>query len=379
MANNIRIFFAGDFCSTPSTGPIKVSDELMSTINSCQLKLCNFEVPLRPDFDLPHQSRRRFYQHDDVPDFLRSIGFNLFPLATNHAFDWDDYGYAKTKERLGDAAFGVGTYDEVHKAKIVEVNGIKIGFIAVCFAAYKGVFTNVENHSGLGCAYINDLKLPHSIMQAKEKVDYLIVMPHDGIEYVDIPTPETIARYRDFIDWGADAVIGTHPHCPQGWEKYSNGVIFYSLGNFFFNSMQDYSYRALNRPHWYEGLGVILQLDTASRAISFEIVNTRNIDNLAITIDNSIEREKHNALLCSYLSDKSEYDKCYSTQIEKIVENEYLPKLYSVTPPLKQAAGTLLKAIYAKLRKPSCRIPNGIKRMIEHDRMRESLLRYLNK
>ncbi|MBR5352415.1 MAG: CapA family protein [Bacteroidales bacterium] len=67
-------------------------------------------------------------------------------------------------------------------------------------------------------------------------MDYLFVLPHDGIEYVDAPMPETIARYRDFIDYGADGIFGAHLHCPQGWEEYKGRPIFYSLGNFFFNS-----------------------------------------------------------------------------------------------------------------------------------------------
>jgi Putative enzyme of poly-gamma-glutamate biosynthesis (capsule formation) len=74
-------------------------------------------------------------------------------------------------------------------------------------------FDDVTNHEGLGCAYINDLRVNHDIIEAKKTVDYLFVLPHDGIEYIDAPLPETIAKYRDFIDYGADGVIGTHPHC----------------------------------------------------------------------------------------------------------------------------------------------------------------------
>jgi poly-gamma-glutamate synthesis protein (capsule biosynthesis protein) len=35
---------------------------------------------------------------------------------------------------------------------------------------------------------------------------------------------------------GADVVIGTHPHVPQGYEKEGDSLIFYSLGNFYFDS-----------------------------------------------------------------------------------------------------------------------------------------------
>jgi poly-gamma-glutamate synthesis protein (capsule biosynthesis protein) len=306
MNKQIRIFFAGDFCSKPSTSRITVSDELKSLIQSCDLKVVNFEVPLKPNVELPPQKRERFFQNDDAPDFLRGLGFNLFSLANNHAFDWDEEGFKKTKAALGDQSFGAGTYNEAYKPKIVEVNGVKIGFLSVCFAAYKGVFDDVDKHDGLGCAYINDLRVNHDIIEAKKHVDYLFVLSHDGIEYIDLPLPETIARYRDFIDYGADGVIGTHPHCPQGWEIYKNKPIFYSLGNFLFNSKENYEFRA-NCPHWYEGMCVVLTVYTDSK-LTYEIINSRNVDNQEIIIDHSEERRKHNEYLCQLLADKKRYE-----------------------------------------------------------------------
>lgn len=309
MSDPVKFFFAGDFCSKPSTTRIAVSDELKSLIQSCDFKVINFEVPLKPEnTDVPQQKRERFFQHDDAPGFLQGLGFNLFQLANNHAFDWGNPGFLKTKAALGDAAFGAGTYEEAYKVKIVEIDGIKIGFLALSFAAYNGVFDDVMNHDGLGCAYINDMRVNHDIIEAKKIVDYLFVLPHDGIEYIDIPMPETIARYRDFIDYGADAVIGTHPHCPQGWETYKGKPIFYSLGNFLFNSKDGYDYRATNRPHWYEGLCVMVTITDGD--LQWQVLSTRNVDNAGIEIDYNEARDRHNETICRYLVDDTEYRNC---------------------------------------------------------------------
>ena len=305
--NTIRLFFAGDFCSKPPTSVISVSEELKSIIDSCDVRFVNFEVPLKPcGVKMPAQKRERFFQNDDAPSFLKGLGFNLFSLANNHAFDWGEEGFKKTKSALGDEAFGAGTYDDAYKVKVIEVNGVKIGFLAVCFAAYTGVFDDVSRHGGLGCAYINDLRVNHVILDAKKEVDYLFVLPHDGIEYIDVPLPETIARYRDFIDYGADGVIGTHPHCPQGWETYKGKPIFYSLGNFLFNSKEGYDYRATNRPHWYEGLCVVMTIREG--AVAWEVVNTRNVDNLEIVVDKDAARNAHNERICHYLKERKEYE-----------------------------------------------------------------------
>lgn len=169
MNNTVNLFFAGDFCSKPSTTNINVSEDLRDIIQSCELKVVNFEVPLKPDITLPPQQYERFWQNDDVPDFLKDLGFNLFSIANNHAFDWGIEGYKKTKAALGEASFGAGTYDEAYRIKVREINGIKIGFLALSYAAYTGVFDDVLHHDGLGCAYINDLRVNHDILEAKKE------------------------------------------------------------------------------------------------------------------------------------------------------------------------------------------------------------------
>lgn len=61
--------------------------------------------------------------------------------------------------------------------------------------------------------------------------------PHWGVEYQSYPTDEQIKLGRDMIDWGADLVIGNHPHVSQPAERYKakdgrEGYIAYSCGNF---------------------------------------------------------------------------------------------------------------------------------------------------
>ena len=371
--NNVRFFFAGDFCSKPSTSEIRVSDELKSLIQSCDMKVVNFEVPLKPNVELPPQKRERFFQNDDAPNFLRGLGFNLFQFANNHAFDWGEAGFKKTKVALRDQSFGAGTYDEAYKPKIIEKNGVKIGFLAVCFAAYKGVFDDVSQHEGLGCAYINDLRVNHDIIEAKKQVDYLFILPHDGIEYIDIPMPETIARYRDFIDWGADAVIGTHPHCPQGWEEYKGKPIFYSLGNFLFNSKEGYDYRATNRPHWYEGLCVVMTI--VDGKMSWEVVNTRNVDNVKIEIDHEVARNKHNETICRYLSDKGSYNN-YLSKVCKDLGSKELSIVDRTFHPhsLKQCTNALLKCWWNKIQKKCFASDYPLQRLLTHDQRRNLLM-----
>lgn len=326
----VRLFFAGDFCSTPSPSHIEVAEDLRQLIQSCDVKYVNFEVPLKPEVKLPRQYNARLWQHDDVPDFLRNLGFNLFSIANNHAFDWGEEGFEKTRCALGDQAFGAGTYEEAYRIKVVENQGVRVGFMALTFAAYTGVFDDVQHRDGVGCAYIHDLRVNHDIMEAKKSVDYLFILPHDGVEYVDVPLQETVARYRDFIDYGADGVLGSHPHCPQGWEEYKGKPIFYSLGNFFFNSKETPDYKA-DKPHWYEGRCVLMEVNPkADKQIQFRIINTKNVGNRLLKIDDSVDRQRHNELLQQYLTDKNLYDSYLKSQLEKIAIETEMPIVMSV-------------------------------------------------
>ena len=290
----------------------------------------------------------------------------MFSQANNHAFDWGDEGYKKTKAALGDAAFGAGTYEEAYKVKVMEVQGVKIGFYALSFAAYRGVFDDVLNHEGLGCAYINDLRVNHDIMEAKKQVDYLFILSHDGIEYIDVPTPEIIARYRDFIDYGADGVIGTHPHCPQGWEEYKGKPIYYSLGNFFFNSKETVEYRA-DKPHWYEGLCVVMTI--ADGKLSSDVVNTKNVDNIGIEIDYKEDRNKHNEQLCRYLTGNEEYNMYFNKVCKRLGLGTEMLIIDKTFHPKSLSKCTLLvfKHWFDKIKRKDFTNDDELKFLIKHD------------
>lgn len=378
MSNTIRLFFAGDFCSKPSTSLITVSDELKALIRGCDLKVVNFEVPLKPDVKLPHVEYERFFQNDDAPAFLKKLGFNLFPIANNHVFDWGDEGFLKVKHAFGDEAFGAGSYEEAYRVKCVEIKGKKIGFLALTFATKSGVFYDVMNHDGLGCAYIHDLKVNHVIMEAKKEVDYLIILPHDGIEFIDAPLPEIVARYRDFVEYGADAVIGTHPHCPQGWEEYHGKPIFYSLGNFFFNSKNDTSYKAWNRPHWYEGLCVVLEID--DNEVKYSIHNTFNKDNVELFIDHNPSREEHNNRLCSYLMDEKKQQAYLHGALKQTAVFDLGVLDASICKDnLKTRIKTIAKRWRNSLKGIDKQNDPQVKEMMQNDTRRMALLRYISK
>lgn len=316
MSNPVRIFVAGDFCCKPSPSSLLVADDLRSRMQSCDLRVCNFEFPLRA------QTKTSNWQHDEVPAFLMSLGFDLFALANNHVLDGGEEGFRKTYAALQGRGFGAGTYEEAYQPRIVEIQGKKIAFLSLCFAAKQGVFDDFSDKKKYGCAYLYDKKVNHVILQTKKEADYLLIISHDGMEYVDAPLPDTMARYRDLIDYGADAVIGMHPHCPQGWETYQGKPIFYSLGNFFFNS-KDTTQTHTDLPHWYEGLCAELTFEDDN--ISVEVVPTRNVDNVHLKTDDTVSRRDYHQHLCQLIADEEAYQQYLQQDIYEIIrKRDYL-------------------------------------------------------
>jgi poly-gamma-glutamate synthesis protein (capsule biosynthesis protein) len=162
-------------------------------------------------------------------DCLMRAGFDILNLSNNHIGDCGNQGIIdtlRTLEGAGLKAFGVGQQigasPEPH---IIEKNGIKIGFLAYCDSY-------IARSKSLGGTPIHQEQIIRDIGRLRGLVDNVIVSLHHGIEYSDYPTPRTIDLCRAVVDSGADVVLGHHPHVIQGWERYGNGIIVYSLGNF---------------------------------------------------------------------------------------------------------------------------------------------------
>ena len=94
-------------------------------------------------------------------------------------------------------------------------------------------WTASQSNSGLFTTY-DPTKLLGEIQAAKQQCDYVVVYVHWGIERNTEPEDYQKTLARQYIDAGADAVIGAHPHVLQGIEYYHGKPIFYSLGNFIF-------------------------------------------------------------------------------------------------------------------------------------------------
>jgi len=180
-----------------------------------------------------------FRAEPEAVEGLISAGLNVLSLANNHALDYGREALEDCLDRLSKAGIayaGAGfTEKEAFSPFIKEINGVRIAFLAYTNLGPKTWRATGEN-SGIAWISDNDLDtIKQDIKLAKEKSDVLIVSLHSGEEYQKTPSRFQINFSKMAIEAGADLAVGHHPHVVQPSERYQNGWIFYSLGNFIFD------------------------------------------------------------------------------------------------------------------------------------------------
>lgn len=167
-----------------------------------------------------------FRFNPDVVQVLKKYSFDALSEANNHAADMGWSGFNDTFELFaptGIKIFGNPKEIEDRSVATFDVGGQKIAFLGLEEVVYK----------------IDDTKAVAKIKELTAQGYKVIPFPHWGIEYQHHPNSRQKDLAHKFIDAGAVAVIGAHPHVVQTFEIYNGHPVFYSLGNAIFD--QDFS------------------------------------------------------------------------------------------------------------------------------------------
>lgn len=173
--------------------------------------------------------------------YLKKYGFDVMSVANNHSLDYNEAAFLDTLDNLRQAGIQpVGGGEDITAARqpvIFDINGIKIGFLAYTNFAdtyyYPRSFKATDTRCGV--APLDEDMMYEDVSTLSRMVDIVVVSLHWGTEYDSTPSSKQRRIAHNLIDRGADVIIGHHPHCIQGLEKYNNGLIAYSLGNFIFD------------------------------------------------------------------------------------------------------------------------------------------------
>jgi poly-gamma-glutamate synthesis protein (capsule biosynthesis protein) len=237
------------------------------------------------------------YARDE--DFFRvtELGINLVSLANNHVYDLGAEGLANTIQMLDKHNIlhcGAGmTDEEAGRPAVLNIRGQSVAVLAYCMFGNK--YLGHVELAGKDKPGVNPLIMDTviaDITRAKKMYDYVVVMPHWGIEYHYMPMQECVEMAYKMIDVGADAVIGGHTHKVQPIVRYKSKYICFSMGNFLF---PDY-YMKPPRPIWYPDS-------------STDLTVIRDVDDYPESIDAPVRRVWQETSRIGYMLDFEINDK----------------------------------------------------------------------
>ncbi len=185
-----------------------------------------------------------------TPKVMKESGIDVVTLANNHVLDYGYDGFIDTLNNLDKYEIkytGAGkNKKEAVKGIVAEENGVKIGIVAYSRVIPESKWYANDKRPGVLSGYDPYVdEMCKKIQEMRKNTDIVVLSIHWGVERSTAPRAQEIKLAKKAIDNGADVVMGHHPHVLQGIQVYKGKPIFYSLGNFVFNSTSELSKKTM--------------------------------------------------------------------------------------------------------------------------------------
>ena len=223
-----------------------IDEKIQQELQNADISVINNEFTFSDRGEALKGKAYTFRANPDKVSLLETFGADVASLANNHVYDYGQDALLDTittLENAGISTIGAGeNIEEAKKAQFVVANGKKIGFVSATeiekFYKYTKEATSTE--PGV-LKTLDPEKFLSAIREADSQCDYVIVYVHWGIEGWNQYSTGQRNLAAQFIEAGADVVIGGHPHRLQGIQFIDNVPVAYSLGNFWFSTRTLYT------------------------------------------------------------------------------------------------------------------------------------------
>lgn len=214
-----------------------LSKDLQDILKNADIVMVNEEFPFSERGVKMEDKQFTFRMNPRYVSLFKDMGVDIVSLANNHVLDYGAEALSDTFMTLDKAGIlYAGAGESAERAKepqIIEVNGKKYGFLAASRVLPVASWNVESTTPGVFSTY-DPTALLEEIKKVRAECDYLTVFVHWGLERKEYPESYQKTLATQYIDAGADAVIGSHSHCLQGVEYINGKPVFYSLGNFLF-------------------------------------------------------------------------------------------------------------------------------------------------
>lgn len=212
-------------------------DEVRELLSEPDLTLANLETPVSRRGKVIDKRFTFRSPPESLPSLVRS-GIDVVSLANNHTLDYGPEALEDTEQLVGAAGLGFGGITRVGVPQVPlirEVRGLKVGVLFYCDPVPRySCAEEFEVYERRPAEATREV-VERDLEALRPQVDLVLVLIHWGVEYDAEPRKQTRQLARAMVDLGADVVAGAHPHVQHPIERYKDGVILYSLGNFVFD------------------------------------------------------------------------------------------------------------------------------------------------
>lgn len=231
------------------------------------LTIGNFET-VTAGSNSGYTSFPKFNTPDAILTALSNSGFDVLSTANNHCLDKGINGLTRTIKKITEnKMINVGSsVDGKNKYITKEVNGIKVSILSYSYAFNGNEASLNSKQRSNYLSPINETQIKKDIGAVKAQgTDAVIVIIHWGTEYQRTPNNSQTSLSKKMLTWGADIILGSHPHVIQKSEIVKmNGkdkFVIYSMGNFISGYRRTDTAKRPNKIYTEDGVIVQLKLE----------------------------------------------------------------------------------------------------------------------
>ena len=219
-----------------------IDSEILDIMRSTDIMMVNNEFPYSYRGSPTPNKMYTFRADPKDVHIMLDMGVDIVSLANNHAYDYGPDALIDTIDTLNEAKLpfvGAGkNIEEAMKPAYFHVNGHVISYVsATQIERYASPDTREATEDSPGVLRTLDPgKTVKVIEEAAANSDFTVIYVHWGSESTDLVEQSQRDLAKAYVAAGADLVIGDHSHCLQGIDYVSGVPVFYSLGNYWFNS-----------------------------------------------------------------------------------------------------------------------------------------------